>query len=487
MYGSGGLSPEPRPQLVPSPSHGASDVGSPPSLEHYCMSDLDVWLRDGEVPKQEPKKTKFNTKQCSDTNNMLEPRLPSYGSPLAGSNVEGPTKQNRTASSCQWSVNVSIPSPATSFSSVSAESPTLYESSAPSSIQTKDPTNLQIPPISPGQIKRELPDFESYGVKAEDEIASSCQLSQEKIQQVHSLAMEQVSRDIDLACKALGISRDPMKWSAENVRAWFLWTLKQYNLPADLIGYFKMNGSLLCALTEGDFRRRAQQGGDILYAQLDIWKIAANMRKNGQNSSMSPLRAEESFLDINGLLNLWSTSSISTASSASTRANFISTMVDRTQSRSAPAGSGARKHRTSGADSTINMATERLPVLVNNNYANDGLESEGEISEGNCDVDHSGRMTKPGSHIHLWQFLKDLLSQPQIYGSCIRWMDRTKSVFKIEDSVRVARLWGKRKNRPAMNYDKLSRSIRQYYKKGIMKKTERSQRLVYQFCHPYGL
>ena len=92
-----------------------------------------------------------------------------------------------------------------------------------------------------------------------------------------------------------------------------------------------------------------------------------------------------------------------------------------------------------------------------------------------------------GSHIHLWQFLKELLSQPQLYGSCIRWMDRPKGVFKIEDSVRVARLWGRRKNRPAMNYDKLSRSIRQYYKKGIMKKTERSQRLVYQFCHPYCL
>lgn len=92
-----------------------------------------------------------------------------------------------------------------------------------------------------------------------------------------------------------------------------------------------------------------------------------------------------------------------------------------------------------------------------------------------------------GSHIHLWQFLKELLASPQVHGSCIRWLDRSKGVFKIEDSVKVARLWGKRKNRPAMNYDKLSRSIRQYYKKGIMKKTERSQRLVYQFCHPYCL
>ncbi|XP_018331245.1 DNA-binding protein D-ETS-4 isoform X2 [Agrilus planipennis] len=91
------------------------------------------------------------------------------------------------------------------------------------------------------------------------------------------------------------------------------------------------------------------------------------------------------------------------------------------------------------------------------------------------------------SHIHLWQFLKELLASPQVHGTCIRWIDRSKGIFKIEDSVKVAKLWGKRKNRPAMNYDKLSRSIRQYYKKGIMKKTERSQRLVYQFCHPYNL
>ncbi|XP_075678249.1 uncharacterized protein LOC113791551 [Dermatophagoides pteronyssinus] len=89
--------------------------------------------------------------------------------------------------------------------------------------------------------------------------------------------------------------------------------------------------------------------------------------------------------------------------------------------------------------------------------------------------------------IQLWQFLRELLSQPNQHENAIRWLERQRGVFKIEDSVRVARLWGERKNRPAMNYDKLSRSIRQYYKKGIMKKTERAQRLVYQFCQPYAL
>lgn len=88
--------------------------------------------------------------------------------------------------------------------------------------------------------------------------------------------------------------------------------------------------------------------------------------------------------------------------------------------------------------------------------------------------------------IHLWQFLKELLLSKDInYTDCIRWLDRKAGVFKIEDSKKVATLWGTRKNRPAMNYDKLSRSVRQYYKKGIIKKTEQSKRLVYQFCPGY--
>ncbi|XP_076471014.1 uncharacterized protein LOC143300950 isoform X3 [Babylonia areolata] len=87
--------------------------------------------------------------------------------------------------------------------------------------------------------------------------------------------------------------------------------------------------------------------------------------------------------------------------------------------------------------------------------------------------------------IHLWQFLRELLDDAGSYHDCIKWTDRPRGIFKIEDSSKVARLWGRRKNRPAMNYDKLSRSVRQYYKKGIIRKTEHSKRLVYQFCHPY--
>ncbi|XP_035827129.1 ETS translocation variant 4-like [Aplysia californica] len=51
----------------------------------------------------------------------------------------------------------------------------------------------------------------------------------------------------------------------------------------------------------------------------------------------------------------------------------------------------------------------------------------------------------------------------------------------------VARRWGMQKNRPAMNYDKLSRSLRYYYEKGIMQKVA-GERYVYKFvCDPEAL
>ncbi|KFM03253.1 SAM pointed domain-containing Ets transcription factor, partial [Aptenodytes forsteri] len=107
----------------------------------------------------------------------------------------------------------------------------------------------------------------------------------------------------------------------------------------------------------------------------------------------------------------------------------------------------------------------------------------GDASWADSEVDSSCA----GQPIHLWQFLKELLLKPHNYGRFIRGLIRAghlSGIFKIEDSAQVARLWGIRKNRPAMNYDKLSRSIRQYYKKGIIRKPDISQRLVYQFVHP---
>ncbi|XP_028848424.1 SAM pointed domain-containing Ets transcription factor [Denticeps clupeoides] len=209
------------------------------------------------------------------------------------------------------------------------------------------------------------------------------------LEQVQTMVVGEVLKDIETACKLLNIGPDPMEWSSGNVQKWLLWTEHLYRLPQVGKDFHELTGKDMCVMTEDDFRQRSLQCGDVLYAHLDIWKSAAWMKERCGNNLLG---AED---------------------------------------------------LCSEADSCCS-----------------------------------------GQPIHLWQFLRELLLKPHSYGRCIRWLNKEKGIFKIEDSAHVAKLWGIRKNRPAMNYDKLSRSIRQYYKKGIIRKPDVSQRLVYQFVHP---
>ncbi|XP_032841882.1 ETS translocation variant 4 isoform X4 [Tyto alba] len=87
--------------------------------------------------------------------------------------------------------------------------------------------------------------------------------------------------------------------------------------------------------------------------------------------------------------------------------------------------------------------------------------------------------------LQLWQFLVALLDDPT-NSQFIAWTGRGME-FKLIEPEEVARLWGIQKNRPAMNYDKLSRSLRYYYEKGIMQKVA-GERYVYKFvCEPEAL
>lgn len=87
--------------------------------------------------------------------------------------------------------------------------------------------------------------------------------------------------------------------------------------------------------------------------------------------------------------------------------------------------------------------------------------------------------------LQLWQFLVALLSESDCQ-QYISWTGRDLE-FKLIDPEEVARRWGIQKNRPAMNYDKLSRSLRYYYEKGIMQKVA-GERYVYRFvCSPEAL
>ncbi|GAB0086983.1 DNA-binding protein D-ETS-4 [Sergentomyia squamirostris] len=244
------------------------------------------------------------------------------------------------------------------------------------------------------------------------------------IEPVISLALEHARRDVQATCATLNISPDPQQWTAEQVRSWLQLTIDQFNLPP-----------------VENLETTFAEDGPGLYQMSEEEFISRAPQVGGT------LYAQ---------LEIWKAACCDapqTQASTTSAGNNLAWSPESSHS--------AEPSDDEDEEMPVAPAVEGAPVQKSNRHGS--------------------------SHIHLWQFLKELLASPQKHGTAIRWLDRNKGVFKIEDSVRVAKLWGQRKNRPAMNYDKLSRSIRQYYKKGIMKKTERSQRLVYQFCHPYCL
>ncbi|XP_061177215.1 SAM pointed domain-containing Ets transcription factor-like isoform X2 [Saccostrea echinata] len=249
---------------------------------------------------------------------------------------------------------------------------------------------------------------------------------------IGSAVVVAIKNEINQVCRILGISPDPRLWSESDVLRWMEWHGNQFHASYGVTEAFRMCGAQLCRLSNEAFKRRSPEAGANLYAQLDVWKNACSLPnpqiKQTTPDFYYPPAPQESFMP----------TSLSPTPSA-------------TSEESCRSSSPISSH------SDEEVATQNYHSNVN-----------------------SGKQT-----IHLWEFLKELLLQPDNYSGCIKWVSRTDGIFKIEDSSRVARLWGKRKNRPAMNYDKLSRSIRQYYKKGIIKKTEHSKRLVYQFCQPY--
>ncbi|KAF7221967.1 ETS translocation variant 3-like protein isoform X2 [Nothobranchius furzeri] len=84
----------------------------------------------------------------------------------------------------------------------------------------------------------------------------------------------------------------------------------------------------------------------------------------------------------------------------------------------------------------------------------------------------------PGSRqVQLWHFLLELLGRGE--GAAIGWGGEWGE-FVIRDPERLARLWGERKGKPHMNYDKLSRALRYYYNKRILHKTK-GKRFTYKF------
>lgn len=144
-------------------------------------------------------------------------------------------------------------------------------------------------------------------------------------------------------------------------------------------------------------------------------------------------------------------------------------------------------HATSRDQNTTNSTTnKRLMGIKNFSQSNQTSSANGGVS-GSVPSSGGSASNRSGNNgqIQLWQFLLELLTDVE-RTDFIQWVG-TEGEFKLNNPEGVAQLWGLRKNKPTMNYEKLSRALRYYYDGDMIAKVH-GKRFVYKFvCDLKGL
>ncbi|XP_050408631.1 ETS-related transcription factor Elf-4 isoform X2 [Patella vulgata] len=129
--------------------------------------------------------------------------------------------------------------------------------------------------------------------------------------------------------------------------------------------------------------------------------------------------------------------------------------------------------RRPSSDSGYSETSAILPCF-------ESISRSGSLESEDSDIDDKPycKSNRGAKHNLLWKFLLQKLDDP--YNKCVSWVDKEGGTFKFEDTVTISKEWGSRKRKNDMNFEKLSRGIRHYYKSGLMSRVS-SERLVYKF------
>ncbi|XP_009889129.1 PREDICTED: protein C-ets-1 [Charadrius vociferus] len=315
----------------------------------------------------------------------------------------------------------------------------------------------------------------------------------------------------------LGIPKDPQQWTETHVRDWVMWAVNEFSLKGVDFQKFCMNGAALCALGKECFLELAPDFvGDILWEHLEILqKEVKPYPANGVNTTYPESRYTSDYFISYGIEHAqcvppseFSEPSFITESYQTLHPISAEELLSLKYENDYPSVILRDPVQTDSLQT--DYFTIKQEVVTPDNMCM-GRASRGKLggqdsfesieSYDSCDrltqswssqssFQSLQRVCKPvipaaalagytgSGPIQLWQFLQELLTDKSCQ-SFISWTGDGWE-FKLSDPDEVARRWGKRKNKPKMNYEKLSRGLRYYYDKNIIHKTA-GKRYVYRF------
>ena len=335
------------------------------------------------------------------------------------------------------------------------------------------------------QIKPELPEVTTYESTAERKVPSLSDISEAESSVHHSQesgrplspGVKENFGDVlrttygtwDTDRERLGIPRDPRLWSEEHVSSWLAWAIREFSLQGPHIDSFvaglSMSGRQVCAITKDQFLARAPPFmGDILWAHLEILQKEVDKENIHSEQKFNPT---------------FQTDSQFTSSSYLARPFMDYQTYHTGYPQYAYYPHQYYQQQWPSIDQFPSPPASLPPYLPLDSHPASREQSPVQTVGG------QGPCFTGSGPIQLWQFLLELLTDKTCQHFIVWTGDGWE--FKMADPDEVARRWGIRKNKPKMNYEKLSRGLRYYYDKNIILKTS-GKRYVYRFvCDLQGL
>ncbi|XP_043472051.1 ets DNA-binding protein pokkuri isoform X2 [Leptopilina heterotoma] len=303
------------------------------------------------------------------------------------------------------------------------------------------------------------------------------------------------------------MSPDPRCWSRDDVATFLRWAEREFDLPIIDMDMFQMNGKALCLLTKSDLGERCPGAGDVIHNVLSMLTREYNQRCL-PSSPVTPTRPSAYPLSPHShpptptwvdnpyaanFASLMSANSVTLspapsidsqagspghAESNHTQLYKSDSDEDNHQGSSSPpatptALTAQRLSEVCVKDQPSPTLPPQMMPLTPGAFRPAGNVAREFFPNDSPEPNTNGRL--------LWDFLQQLLNDPsQRYTHYIAWKSRETGVFKIVDPPGLARLWGIQKNHLSMNYDKMSRALRYYYRVNILRKVQ-GERHCYQF------
>ncbi|XP_011309759.1 ets DNA-binding protein pokkuri [Fopius arisanus] len=304
------------------------------------------------------------------------------------------------------------------------------------------------------------------------------------------------------------LASDPRVWSRDDVTTFLRWAEREFELPSIDMDMFQMNGKALCLLTKSDFGERCPGAGDVLHNVLGMLARDFNQLQRCMPSSpVTPTRPSAYPLSPHShpptptwvenpyaanLASLMSANSVTLSPAPSVDSQAGSpghTENGHTQIYKSDSDEDNQQGSGSPPATPTALTAQRLSEVCVKDQPSPTLSSQlMPLTPGGFRPGSNAREFFPSDSPEpntngrlLWDFLQQLLNDPsQRYTHYIAWKSRETGVFKIVDPPGLARLWGIQKNHLSMNYDKMSRALRYYYRVNILRKVQ-GERHCYQF------